>query len=49
MVADNVYPACVFTLEVHVVLSFVVQLQTFNAMVDASAMMFSHWPTFATR
>jgi len=48
MVVDNLYPACAFTLEVHAVPSSVVQLQTFNAMVDAPAVLFSHWPTFAT-
>ncbi|KAG2123224.1 hypothetical protein DEU56DRAFT_63720 [Suillus clintonianus] len=39
----TVYLACVFIL--HVVSSSIIQLQTFNATVDASATKISHWPS----
>ncbi|OJA14650.1 hypothetical protein AZE42_02668 [Rhizopogon vesiculosus] len=43
IVSITVYLTCIFTL--HVVSSSIIQLQTFNATVDASATMFSHWPS----
>ncbi|OAX40020.1 hypothetical protein K503DRAFT_768992 [Rhizopogon vinicolor AM-OR11-026] len=43
IVSITVYLTCVFTL--HVVSSSIIQLQTFNATVDASATMLSHWPS----